>query len=503
MVEPNAEIAQMGRFGTDSPVSDCHTWKILIICRSFFAISFIFAENEVTANTPTAHKEVIMLKPLCFVLMPFGRKNDEAGRLIDFDAVYQELIIPAVIAAGMEVIRADEEQAGGIIHKPMFERLLLCEYAVADLTTANANVFYELGIRHATRRWSTIPIFAEGSRLPFDVSFIRAVPYKLTADGKPANNKTDAEILSKKLIDAKDPLTDSPLYSFDLISNQPDIAREKTDVFRDRVRYSAAMKGRLAAARKEGMAALELIETELGNIRDAEGGVVIDLFLSYRSIKAWPEMIALASRMSQPLAKTTMIREQLALALNRAGRSEEAEAELIDLIARRGPSSETYGILGRVYKDRWNTASEKGEATLAKDLLEKAINAYLKGFETDWRDAYPGINAVTLMEIKEPPDPERKKLLPVVTYAAERRIAAGKADYWDYATLLELAILNMDEKKANAALASAAAAVREFWEPETTARNLRMIGMAREKRGITEKWIQAIEKELEGLAKQK
>jgi len=33
----------------------------------------------------------------------------------------------------------------------MFERLILCEYAVADLTTANANVFYELGIRHAIR----------------------------------------------------------------------------------------------------------------------------------------------------------------------------------------------------------------------------------------------------------------------------------------------------------------------------------------------------------------
>jgi hypothetical protein len=49
----------------------------------------------------------------------------------------------------METLRADDEMAGRIIHKPMFERLILCEYAVADPTTANANVFYELGIRHA------------------------------------------------------------------------------------------------------------------------------------------------------------------------------------------------------------------------------------------------------------------------------------------------------------------------------------------------------------------
>ena len=48
-------------------------------------------------------------------------------------------------------MRADEEMAGGIIHKPMFERLILCEYAVADLTAANAKVCYELGVRHAVR----------------------------------------------------------------------------------------------------------------------------------------------------------------------------------------------------------------------------------------------------------------------------------------------------------------------------------------------------------------
>ncbi|MGD2114277.1 MAG: hypothetical protein PVG07_04435, partial [Acidobacteriota bacterium] len=92
------------------------------------------------AATPAA-------RPLCFVLMPFGEKPDAAGAVIDFDAVYEELIRPAVEAAGLEPLRADEERVGGIIHKPMFERLVLCDYAVADLTTANANVFYELGVR--------------------------------------------------------------------------------------------------------------------------------------------------------------------------------------------------------------------------------------------------------------------------------------------------------------------------------------------------------------------
>jgi hypothetical protein len=63
--------------------------------------------------------------------MPFGRKSDAAGTSIDFDAVYEQLIAPAVRATGLEPVRADEDMTGGIVHKPMFERLILCEYAVA------------------------------------------------------------------------------------------------------------------------------------------------------------------------------------------------------------------------------------------------------------------------------------------------------------------------------------------------------------------------------------
>src|SRR5688572_32411644 len=118
--------------------------------------------------------------------MPFGNKPDGMGGVGDFDAGFKGLRAPAIEGARIETLRADEEMAGGIIHKPMYERLILCEYAVADLTTANANVFYELGLRHAVRKWSTLLIFAEGgSQLPFDVAPLRAMPYKLTVGGTP------------------------------------------------------------------------------------------------------------------------------------------------------------------------------------------------------------------------------------------------------------------------------------------------------------------------------
>lgn len=432
--------------------------------------------------------------------MPFGRKPDAAGRLVDFDAVYRDLIAPAIADAKLEPLRADEEMTGGIIHKPMFERLILCEYAVADLTTANANVFYELGVRHAVREWSTVLMFAAGgSQLPFDVAPLRAMPYKLTAAGVPDDVPATRAALASRLDAARQAAADSPVYQ--LVDGFPDIQRLKTDVFRDRVRLSQQAKEQLAAARKKGVEGVRTVEAQLGTIADAESGVVIDLFLSYRAVKGWNEMIALVDRMALPLARTVMVQEQLGLALNRAGRVDEAERVLTALIDERGPSSESYGLLGRVYKDRWEAAVKAGESLMARALLSKAITAYLKGFETDWRDAYPGVNAVTLMEIKDPPDERRHALIPIVRYAVERRVGGGKPDYWDHATLVELAILGSNEEQAVAALGDALANVREAFEPETTARNLRLIREARERRGTQPAWATDAEAALDRKSK--
>jgi tetratricopeptide (TPR) repeat protein len=442
-----------------------------------------------------------MKPPLCFVLMPFGKKpSNTSGLTIDFDAVYRDLIAPAIREAGLEPLRADEEMAGGIIHKPMFERLILCEYAIADLTTANANVFYELGVRHAVRPWSTVLLYAKGTgQLPFDVAPLRAMTYSLNEEGLPTYIEDSKAGILKRLKNIKEnqdqpSLVDSPL--FQLVEGFPEIDHTKTDVFRDRVQYSSDIKKQIADARKKGKDELLSLEKQLGNIKNLESGVVIDLFLSYRAVKAWQEMIDLVQNMSSPLSNTVMVQEQLALALNRNGQGEEAEKVILDLLEKRGPSSETYGILGRVYKDRWETAYKNGDEILASGLLDKAIESYLKGFEADWRDAYPGINAITLMEINEPPDPRRTQLIPVVEYSVERRIATGKPDYWDYATLLELAVLGKDKQKAIKSIKSALALLRESWEAETTQRNLRLIREARERRQDMVEWTKQIEQAL-------
>ena len=196
---------------------------------------------------------VSQLKPLCFVLMPFGRKSHGSGRTVDFDAVYDQILGPAAVAAGMEVIRADQEQVGGTIHKPMYERLMLSDFALADVTGANPNVYYELGIRHALRPRSTVMVFAEGTNLPFDVASQRGTPYHMDDSGKLTDVAGDVQRITERLRSSLDDAhDDSPL--FQLIDGMPrhEIDHIKTDVFRDRVAIAQDYKKRLMEARTQG-----------------------------------------------------------------------------------------------------------------------------------------------------------------------------------------------------------------------------------------------------------
>jgi len=441
-------------------------------------------------------------RPLCFVLMPFGIKPDPGSNVtINFDAIYEKVIRPAIEAAGLRAIRADEEKVGGIIHKPMFERLILCEYAVADLTTANANVYYELGVRHAMRPWSTVLIFADGVRLPFDLGPVRGMPYHLDQVGNPAASGSDSDQLAQQLRAARREVPDSPLFQLLDDLPRPDVSHLKTDVFREQVEYSTALRERLAAARRQGVQAVREIRAELGDLRNYESGVLVDLLLTFRDLKAWGDMVTLVEQMPDALARSTLVREQYGLALNRDDQSEKAEEVLVKLIAERGPSSETYGILGRVYKDRYEAARRAGNQNLARGLLKKAIDAYVNGFESDWRDAYPGINAVQLMELREPPDPRKAELLPVVTYSVQRRIESKQPDYWDYATLLELAMLDNDEQKVLDALPSALAAHPKGWQAQSTLETVRRLRTIREARGTVPAWMTEVEGALEEAAR--
>jgi tetratricopeptide (TPR) repeat protein len=366
----------------------------------------------------------------------------------------------------------------------MFERLVLCQFAVADLTLANANVFYELGVRHAVRPHTTVLVYnAGGQRLPFDVAPLRAIPYQVNRKGAVQDIPETIEVISERLNDARNPVNDSPLYQLLDGISPPDLARLKTDVFRDQVAYNLEIKARLAEAKIIDVSAINIVREELEPLVDREAGVLVDLLLSYRDTSAYDEMIDVIEHMPGPVAQSVLIQEQYAFALNRIGRRNEAQNVLEQLLQDQGSSSETYGLLGRIHKDRWIDSLKLDESLVAGAHLRHAIDSYTSGFETDWRDAFPGVNALTLMEIEATQQPDFLALLPVVEYAIAQRLNSGSSDYWDHASMLEIACLKNDDEVALREIAECLALGPPDWQRETTARNIGMLRDARAQRG--------------------
>ena len=126
--------------------------------------------------------------PRAFVIRPFGVKKDSSGQEFDFDVVHKTLIEPALTATGFSGSTTIEIESAGNIRADMFALILEADVVVCDITVHNANVFYELGVRHALRKRGTIMLKgAESADItPFDVMTDRYLAYSCAspADAK-------------------------------------------------------------------------------------------------------------------------------------------------------------------------------------------------------------------------------------------------------------------------------------------------------------------------------
>jgi hypothetical protein len=214
---------------------------------------------------------------------------------------------------------------------------------------------------------------------------------------------------------------------------------------------------------------------------------LVDLMLSYRDVSAWDQMVKLSEEFPDHLKVNVIVRQQRALALNRrnrAGDREQAQQILDDLLKEKGADPETLGLLGRVHKDRYMDLKKK-KSVMASAAIDDAIEAYTKGFESDPRDYYPGVNAITLLIEKGDEDALKNadRLVPLVSFAVARRGGAGSGDYWDLATVLELSAIGNEWKLVNRILPKTLAAGKASWMIETTRDNLLLLKSARDRAG--------------------
>jgi hypothetical protein len=183
--------------------------------RRFNLTALDFTESTFKQELEVSAKKLVPDEKLCFVIMPIGKEGTKEHKV--FKTIFERLIKPAVELdehgnpTGLRCERADQEIKTGNIPRDIIVKLATAEIVIADLTTRNSNVFYELGVRHALRQ-KTIMIAQSIDDLPFDVSNYRTLVYDPMI-GFAEESIRDIRFTVKALITAKD-IKDSPVLDW-------------------------------------------------------------------------------------------------------------------------------------------------------------------------------------------------------------------------------------------------------------------------------------------------
>src|SRR4051794_10385322 len=106
----------------------------------------------------------------CFFISPIGEDDSDTRKRAN--GIRDWVVKPAAEAHGLSVVRADDVSEPGLITSQVIEHVVTAKAAVADITSGNANVYYELAARDAAGL-PVVLIGEEGTKLPFDVAQAR------------------------------------------------------------------------------------------------------------------------------------------------------------------------------------------------------------------------------------------------------------------------------------------------------------------------------------------
>ena len=341
--------------------------------------------------------------PRAFVIRPFGTKKDSAGREINFERMQAELIDPALKSTQFKGGTTGEIIDSGNIREDMFALIIEADLVVCDVTVHNANVFYELGIRHALRKKRTILVKGTPSAddIPFDLLTDRYLEYEIDAPGTKKDALTEMITATMKT----DRPTDSPVYKMlpSLVETDPSSMNVVPLNFREEVNRAqkAEARGwlRLLSDEIQGLRfqweGLKLVAKAQWDLKDWDGARH-----SWEAIrKIYPDDIAanlaLANIYERHFQKTKKpdVLEASEQAIHRV---------LNNKMASRHQKAEALALKGRNQKTAWrlefdiiDTVSERRRVAMNRGLI-KSYDAYKEAFTNDLNHFYPGLNALQM-----------------------------------------------------------------------------------------------------------
>jgi tetratricopeptide (TPR) repeat protein len=335
-----------------------------------------------------------------FIVRPFGTKSG-----INFDDVQKYLIGPALAACDIQGGTTAPFLQAGNIRTDMFQQLLVADIVVADISIHNANVFYELGIRHALQAKRTMLLRAKKAdpmvtepqyEVPFDLLTDRYLEYDAVSPGDAVELLTSA---LRQTLGSEKP--DSPVFQM-----LPDLEAQ------DRARFLPVPQAfredvSLATTRRQ-LGLLGLLALEAEDFFWASEGLRLvgraqfDLKTYQMAKITWEKLYALNPEDSEANQRLATINQRL----GDLDSSEQALLRVINSnVASHSELAEAFSLLGRNIKDRWRSSWQSlvgpdaaRKALISSDLLQ-AYQKYTRGFQENLDSFYPGLNALSLLVV--------------------------------------------------------------------------------------------------------
>ena len=336
-----------------------------------------------------------------FIIRPFGTKKDLKGNEIDFNKVADELISPALAAIGAEGRETLDIFESGNIRVDMFRRLLTADIVVADLSISNANVYYEIGIRHALREHGTVMIRCDADSFPFDLQTDRYFTYdrnnpsasvpQLVASLRATQDKGHTDYTAK----------DSPVFTSLPKLEEPESWRFNPvpQDFGEDVAKAVARKqaGDLVLYSDE----IRGFEWESAGWR-VVGKAQFDVDATAGAKATWEHVLRLDPQDLEANIRLGTIYERLG---DLEGSTQALNRALENKAISQNERAEAYALIGRNSKTRWRKeweskpANERAPVALRSRYLKESFENYKSAFDEDLNHFYSGLNALAMLKI--------------------------------------------------------------------------------------------------------
>ena len=330
---------------------------------------------------------------MCFVIMPFGLKpvgqarvNEDntisyAGKLVDFDLIYDQIFDPAIRSVPLQEggvllpFRTDKIPASMNLDEAMSVCIRNARMVLADISGINPNVFWELGVRHATNESGTAIFRQSDAPIPFDIGHIKVMPYEYDpVDNIPKAQKLVSAVLASSLLLN---MVDSPIRQ--LTQREVNQPKPVQDLLLEADRAVGSQDFATAARNYEALISLDP-ENALTHFK---------LGLAYKSSGRWfqaaaafanaiEKLRAIPDRTGKPSQYPEAHRE-LGIAL---GKLPTAEEPLRTAIALNPGDFDAHSSLGGVLKRAGS--------------LSDAADAYGRAVELSGGHPYPLLNELKL-----------------------------------------------------------------------------------------------------------